>query len=276
MTKRLLICYAHPDDESFGLGSLIGKYVAEGVEVSLICATNGDVGSVSPEMMVGHTSVAELRLTELDCAAAVLGFKEVIKFGYRDSGMMNSPENADPHSLWQAPLPEVAERIIEVIRRIQPQVVITFDPFGGYGHPDHIKMNKATLEAFDRLKDDPARPQKLYYNAFPRLLLRIGVMMMRLQGQDPRRAGSNHDMDFQAILNATQPTHTRIYVAPYNEIGERAANCHASQIGPRQQFPGGAWLMRQLGAYTTMTRVYPAPKPNESTEIDLFVGVKSE
>src|SRR5260370_1447470 len=92
-TKRVLIALAHPDDESFGLGSLIGKLVAQGVEVTLICATNGEVGSVDEKYMQGHASVAEVRLAELDCAAKVLGFKEVILFGYRDSGMMGTSEN---------------------------------------------------------------------------------------------------------------------------------------------------------------------------------------
>src|SRR5271166_245404 len=104
MTNRLLICYAHPDDESFGLGAFIAKCAAEGVEVFLICTTNGDVGTVSPEKMVGYASIAELRLAELRCASEILGFKEVVTLGYRDSGMMNSADNADPRSSWQAPL----------------------------------------------------------------------------------------------------------------------------------------------------------------------------
>ncbi|MHB8624960.1 MAG: PIG-L family deacetylase [Aggregatilineales bacterium] len=288
MTKRLLICYAHPDDESFGLGSVIGKYVADGVEVTLICATNGDVGTVAPEKLAGYASVADLRQAELDCAAQVLGLKEVIKFNYRDSGMMNGPENADPRSLWQAPLEEVTARVVEVIRRVRPQVVITFDPFGGYGHPDHIKCHRATLAAFEQLKGDPACPSKLYYHAFPRVWVRIGVSLMRLRGQDPRRAGTNHDMDFQAVLDATQPVHTRIYVGNYHEIGQRAAECHASQIGPRQtvdsagrlpkrfsrwQSQFSEWMSRQLSAYADFSRVIPAVQPDQPLETDLFAGV---
>ena len=87
-SRRMLISYAHPDDESFGLGGLIAKYVSEGVEVYLICATNGDVGTVSAEHLNGFSSVAELRLSDLDCAAEVLGLTQVFKFGYCDSGMM--------------------------------------------------------------------------------------------------------------------------------------------------------------------------------------------
>src|SRR5512143_3683720 len=93
MVKRLLISFAHPDDESFGLGPLLARCAAEGVETTLICATNGDAGSVEPEHLNGYHSIASLRLAELECASAVLGFKEVVTFGYRDSGMMGSADN---------------------------------------------------------------------------------------------------------------------------------------------------------------------------------------
>jgi LmbE family N-acetylglucosaminyl deacetylase len=273
MPKRLLICYAHPDDESFGSGSLIARYVAEGVEVSLICATNGDAGTVAPERLQGYNSVAELRLAELDCADKVLGFKEVIKFGYRDSGMMGSADNQHPDSLWAAPLEEVTARVVEVMRRMCPQVVITFDPYGGYGHPDHIKMHQATLAAFHEVQADAEHPQKLYYVAFPRFILRIGVAIMKLLRKDPRRMGANQDLDMIAVLDATLPTHTRVYVGPYFEIGQRAAECHASQGNPRQSFPLARLLFRRLTAYTSLTRAEPPPKSGEPIERDLFARV---
>ncbi len=273
MPRRMLISYAHPDDESFGLGSLIARYSAEGVAITLICATNGDVGSVSPEHLKGYSSVAELRLAELQCAAEILGFKEVVTFGYRDSGMMHSADNDHPQSLWQAPLEEVTARVTEVMRRTRPQVVITFDPFGGYGHPDHIKIHKATLAAFEALKTEPSHPQKLYYASFPRLAIRLGVAAVRLRGGDPRKMGSNQDMDFQAVLDATLPTHTRINVARYFDVGQRAAACHASQQSPRQNIPGGERIMRRVMAYAGFTRVEPPPIPSQPIETDLFAGV---
>jgi LmbE family N-acetylglucosaminyl deacetylase len=273
MPKRMLITFAHPDDESFGIGSLIAKYVAEGTEVTLICSTNGDVGTISPEHMQGHDSIASVRLSELQCAADVLGFKEVITFDYRDSGMMGSTDNQHADCLWSAPLDEVTQKITEVMQRIRPQVVITFDPFGGYGHPDHIKMNQATLAAFDKLKSEIPDLQKLYYPSFPRALIRFGVMVMRLMGKDPRHTGTNKDMDFQAVLDATLPTHTKIDVSKYYEVGQRAAACHRSQSSPRQTVPFGDLLMRQLMRYSALTRVVPAPKANDPVEHDLFQGV---
>lgn len=273
MSKRLLVSFAHPDDESFGIGALIAKYVAEGVEVSLICATNGDVGTITEEKMNGHDSVAAVRLAELECATKVLGFKEVIRFGYRDSGMMGTADNQHPNSLWSAPLEEVTDKVAEVIRRIRPQVVITFDPFGGYGHPDHIKMNQATLEAFRKVQRADGYPQKLYYPAFPRGIIRLGVFMMRLLGRDPRHAGTNKDLDFQAVLDATQPTHARVDVSRYYEIGQQAAECHASQGNPRRMVPLARILLPRLTGTTSLTRVEPPPVPGEPIEHDLFKGV---
>src|SRR5258706_12219095 len=112
MQKRLLICFPHPDDESFGIGSLLAKYAAGGVEVTPICTTNGDVGSMPPELLKGYDSPGAVRLAELACAAQVLGIKETITLGYRDSGMMGTPDNAHPDCLWQVPLDKLKEQIM--------------------------------------------------------------------------------------------------------------------------------------------------------------------
>jgi LmbE family N-acetylglucosaminyl deacetylase len=277
LKKHILLSLAHPDDESFGSGALIAKYIAEGVGVSLICATNGDVGTVAPERLQGYESVAALRLDELACAAQVLGLSEVITFGYRDSGMMGSPDNAHAHSLWSAPLEEVAARIAEVIRRLRPQVVITFDAFGGYGHPDHIKMHQATLAAFQMLQGDPARPPKLYYGTLPRSMIRFGVIMMRLMGRDPRKVGENRDLDLVAILDQTPKPTTWIDVSRYFDKGVQAAACHASQVSPRQSMGGASGLrrafFRYISRHTTLIRAEPPPTAGEARETDVLAGV---
>lgn len=277
---RLLIAYAHPDDESFGLGAVIAAYVARGVDVYLICATNGDVGTVSPEMMQGYNSVAELRLAELDRAAEILKLKHVYKLGYRDSGMMGSETSLDPASLWQAPQDEVARRVVEVIREVRPQVVITFNRYGGYGHPDHIAIQRATTEAFalagdeTYLTDQPAyKPQKLYYSAISSWQIRLGIAMIRMRRQDPRRMGRNQDIDVQAILDNIEPTHTAVNIRKYYDAWDAASACHASQLG------GGGWRiprsMRQvLEPWQGFTRVYPPPSSRRIDERDLFANVK--
>lgn len=285
-TRRLLISFAHPDDESFGLGGLIARYVAEGVEVYLLCATNGDVGTVSEEYLNGYKSVAELRLAELDCASAKLGFKRVYKLGYKDSGMMGSATNHDAACLWycyQHQPEAVIRRVVEVIRDARPQVIITFNEYGAYGHPDHIAIQRATVAAF-QLAGDPAyvvagaqpyAPQKLYYNSIPKLPLQVGVWLARLKGQDPRKLGRNHDIDLLAILEHIQPIHAKVDIHRYYDAWDEASACHASQGGGRAGFLPRRlrrWLARAQG----FTRVYPPPVAAQVDETDLFEGVSDE
>ncbi len=278
-TRRLLFSLAHPDDESFGSGGVIARYVAEGAEVYYICATNGDVGTVSPERLKGYNSIAELRLAELDAASKTLVFKKVYTLGYKDSGMMNSETSNDPTCLWQAPREQVARRVVEVIREIKPQVVVTFNKYGGYGHPDHIAIQRATVDAFKLAGDAtfetsqaPYQPQKLYFTSIPLMMFRMMIPYMRLRGVDPRRVGRNKDIDFMAILENAEPVHTRVNIRKYFAIWDRASECHASQLG------GGAPripLMRQLfSAGQGFTRVHPAPSYNKVDEADLFTGVQ--
>jgi LmbE family N-acetylglucosaminyl deacetylase len=275
---RLLLSLAHPDDESFGSGGLIAKYVEAGAEVYLICATNGDVGTVKPEFLEGYNSIAERRLAELACASAILGFKQVFTFGYRDSGMMGSETSNDPACLWQAPQDEVTHRIVEVIRQVKPHVVLTFNKYGGYGHPDHIAIQRATVEAFYKAADPacitdglaPYAPQKLYYSGIPKALLQVGIFMTRLRGQDPRRLGRNQDIDMIKILENIEPYHARVDVSGYYEIWDEANACHASQLGGRSMTVPN-WLRRRLAPWQGFTRIHPVP--NGRLEHDLFEHV---
>ncbi len=286
MTRRLLIAYAHPDDESFGLGGLIARCAAEGVEVSLICATDGDAGVVRPEFMNGHTSAAAVRLAELARAAEVLGIRETFLFHYHDSGMMGAPTNHDPDCLWrrwQTHPDEVIHRVVEVIRRVRPQVVITFNRYGGYGHPDHIAIQRAATEAFHRAGDPalitaeaPYQPAKLYYSSVPTAQLRLAIGLLRLRGKNPRRMGRNHDIDLVRVLEHAEPTHTRIDIGDYLHVWEAASACHASQLGGRTTPRLPLWLRRWLYPAQTLTRVVPPWQPGEAIERDLFAGIMPE
>lgn len=282
---RMLLAFAHPDDESFGMGGAIAYYAQRGVAISLICSTNGDVGTVNPELLAGYQSIGELRLKELRCAAEQLGIQEIITYGYRDSGMMGSPENDDPACLWQAHEDAVTGRIVRDIRRLRPHVVVTFDPYGGYGHPDHIYMHRATTRAFHAAADPAQYPEhaaeglaphqaaKLYYTAFPSLPLRAMVWSARLRGQDPRRMGMNRDLDMQAALDKMLPSTTRLNVAPYQAAWDAAANCHASQQNPRQMQTLVDRLSRVLFRHQDFTRAFPPPNGRRPRERDLFAGV---
>jgi LmbE family N-acetylglucosaminyl deacetylase len=170
--------------------------------------------------------------------------------------------------------------VVEVIRDVQPQVVITFNKYGGYGHPDHIAIQRATTDAFARAGDatyitdgqQPYAPQKLYYSSVPKTILQFGIFMTRMRGDDPRRLGANNDIDLVAILDHIEPIHTRIDVSQWYDAWDAASACHASQLGARSQtIP--TWLRRQLSPWQGLTRIYPAPNGGRGYETDLFVGV---
>ncbi|MDL1901032.1 GlcNAc-PI de-N-acetylase [Anaerolineae bacterium CFX9] len=283
---RLLISYAHPDDESFGLGGLIARYVERGVEVSLICATNGDVGTVDPALLNGYDSVAALRLAELDAAAELLKFTHVYKLGYRDSGMMGSETSHDPASLWmrwQTEPEVITRRVVEVMREVRPHVVITFNKYGGYGHPDHIAIQQATTQAFYLAGDSafltgqpPYATQKLYYSGINAATLRLGIWQMRLMGKDPRRLGRNQDIDLIRILEHVEPAHASINIRHYFDIWDAASACHKSQLGGRSGFGLPSWARRILFPTQRFTRVHPAPAHNRIDETDLFANVRIE
>lgn len=277
----LLACLAHPDDESFGPGGTLARYAAEGVEVNLVCATRGDVGTVDPEYLRGFQDIAELRQAELDCAVQALGVKELFMLGYRDSGMPGSPENQHRDALAAAPLAEVVAHLITIIRQVRPQVVITFDPIGGYFHPDHIRMHEATVEAF-HAANDPARlpegpppfqPQKLYYHTFSRRLLKWIVRLMPFLGKDPTSWGRNNDIDLTVLVEHSFPIHASIDIGDALEAKEMAAACHASQ----QEEPSSSsglldWLRQLNNNRETFTRAHP-PADDNVQENDLFAGV---
>ncbi len=273
MEKSILLCFAHPDDE-VGCAPFVARYVAQGAKATLICATNGDVGDVDEKYLRDYPSIAALRLAELEGAARAMGLTEVVTFGYRDSGMMGAPDNDHENSLWHAPLEEVTARVLEVMRRVRPQVVVTFNTFGAYGHPDHIKINQATLAAFHQLQAEPGHPQKLYYTTGPQKLLRAGLVVMKLLRQNPRKAGKNHDMDFQAAVAAMTPVTTRIPVAGYQSTRWAAMRSHASQMQPSAFMER---VIRPLSRFfvrsASLSRVYPEPQPRAPIERDLFAGL---
>lgn len=277
---------AHPDDETFGMAGTIARYVSEGVKVYLICATNGDVGSAPPEAMKGYSSVAEMRLGELRCAAQILHLEHVYLFGYRDSGMSGTPDNQHPDCLAMAKAEEVVGRIVQIIREVRPQVVVTFDPFGGYGHPDHIATHQVTVKAFEaagdpaqyreQIKPDlqPYRPQKLYYFTFDKWWMRLAVRLMPLLGEDPEHLGRNGDINAREIASWDTPIHARIKTGAYQKVAQKARECHASQLGGR-----GVRRLSQLlssllfGVDEEFMRAYP-PVNGRIREHDLFAGVR--
>jgi LmbE family N-acetylglucosaminyl deacetylase len=276
----ILSVLAHPDDESFGMGGTLALYAKRGVSVHLICATRGEVGEVDTDYLEGFQSIAERRESELRCAAGILGLSGVHFLNYRDSGMPGSPDNQHPRALFAAPVDVVASQVTGYIRQLKPQVVLTFDPIGGYRHPDHIAIHQATVRAFELAGDatfstnglPPYQPQKLYYHTFPRGYMKLLVRLMPLFGKDPRKWGRNEDIDLLALASEDFPVHA---VINYREVGElktEASACHASQGGAGLSRGLSSWLVRLRGNKDNFMRAYPPPRRGRR-EKDLFEGI---
>ena len=277
--RTLMAVLAHPDDETFGMGGTLALYARRGVAVHLVCATRGEVGMVDEEHMQGFQSVGEARENELRCAAGMLGLTGVHFLGYRDSGMTGTPDNTHPQALAAAPLEEVAAKVAHLIRQHRPQVVITFDPIGGYRHPDHIAIHQATVKAFQYTSDPafpddlpPHQPERLYFHTISRRMLRWVVKIMPLIGRDPRKWGRNEDIDLTALAVEDFPVHAVIDYQPVVELKQKASACHASQGGATMSRSLIGWALRRGSAKELFMQAYPAPSSSRRVE-DLFEGV---
>jgi LmbE family N-acetylglucosaminyl deacetylase len=275
----ILAALAHPDDESFGMGGTLALYAKRGVDVYLVCATRGEVGEADPEQMKGFASIAEMRENELRCAAGHLGLKEVFFLDYRDSGMPGSPDNQHPDAQVAHPVEEVAVKVLKYIRELKPDVVLTFDPIGGYRHPDHIHIHNATVLAFEKANDAsfhpeagaPFQAEKLYFHTFPRTLLKVAVNLLPLIGKDPRKFGRNGDIDMKALADVSFPVHAQIAIGSVAKSKAAASACHASQGGGIQISPGlTGILMRLLGEKEDFMQASPPVAAGAKIKKDLF------
>lgn len=271
---------AHPDDETFGMGGTLALYAQSGVDVHLICATRGEVGEIDAQFKERIRSAACLRTQELRCAAKVLGVEHLHFLNYRDSGMPGSEANAHPRALAAQPVEKVAQEVAHLIRQIHPDVVLTFDPIGGYRHPDHIAIHQATVMAFDLAGDPgfgdpealpPVKPEKLYFHLIDRSFLRVMVWVLRLIGRNPRKFGRNQDIDLVALTDVDFPTHVRINYRPVRAQKEKAAACHASQGGMEMNKGFRGFVTRIFSGYVdTYMQAYPEPKAGGKPRRDLF------
>ncbi|MDE3008225.1 MAG: PIG-L family deacetylase [Acidobacteriota bacterium] len=168
MGLTFLAVHAHPDDEASSTGGLFRRLADEGVRTVLVTCTNGECGDAldGAKPDADHhdgDQVAKIRAVELDRAVEVLGISRLVRLGYRDSGMMGWPQNDDPDSFWATPIEDAATKLAEVLREERPQVIMTYNAYGFYGHPDHIQAHRVTLAAIALLDYEPT----LYFNAVP-------------------------------------------------------------------------------------------------------------
>lgn len=265
-TLRLLAVFPHPDDETLGLGGTVAKYSAEGVETYLVCATRGERGWFDSEgPNPGLDGVGKIREAELRCAAQHLGLREVTFLGYLDGDVD------------QAPPAEIIGRIATHIRRIRPQVIVTFSPDGSYGHPDHIALsqfaNAAIVAAADPSTEgvagQPHRVSKFYYMVDSQRLVRaanevFGGISMDVDGVNRQHQGWD---DWEIT--------TRFDTRPHMPAVHKAMRCHKSQLpgyGPvgDQPIEELEWLFGE----GTFYRVFSLVNGGRAVEADLFEGVR--
>jgi len=236
-----MVVHAHPDDESIGTGGILAKYSAEGIRTVLVHCTRGEVGEIlNPEFVPSSPGlkIEDIRMLELEKALEVLGVKAVYFLGYRDSGMQGSPDNHHPQAFAQANMREATGKLVDIIRRERPHVIVTYNKRGFYEHPDHIMANRVTVQAF-HIADDPEfesenglkrwHPSKLYYIATPITRLRTINRLAIERGEKPR-------FDPEVLEKLEDETTTIIDVRKYLSQKLEAISCHQSQIGPNSFF----------------------------------------
>jgi LmbE family N-acetylglucosaminyl deacetylase len=236
-TKRLLGIYAHPDDEGMMGGALL-QYSTSGAETGLVCATRGEVGEIADPALATRDNLGEVREGEMRAAAEALDVRNLWFLDYRDSGMAGTAENADPRAFVQASAAEVVGKLVRIIREFRPQVIVTFDESGAYGHPDHIAIYRYTTSAFHAAADAAQYPElgpahsvsKLYYSAFPLSAIRAIGEWMRTQNYE----GSFSGLDPEKLGVPDELISVRLNVEEWRERKDRSWSMHRTQLDPNQ------------------------------------------
>jgi LmbE family N-acetylglucosaminyl deacetylase len=227
----LMAVHAHPDDEALGTGGVLVRYAREGIRTVLVTCTNGEFGDmpggIKPDQP-GHDpeEVVRIRRGELDAAAKALGVAHLERLGYRDSGMMGWPQNDDDRSFWHTPIDVAADKLVEIFERYRPDVVVTYDDRGFYGHPDHIQTHRVTMRAVERT----GIPIKVYETA-------IGFGDIRRMYERMQEMGVSIDAETQRDFDPEHPSigvpdeqiTTRVDVTDYLGTKRDAIAAHASQ-----------------------------------------------
>jgi len=290
----VLFVHAHPDDETINNGATMARYVAEGAAVTLLTCTLGEEGEVLvPDLaQLAADSADQLggyRIGELAAAMAALGVTDWRFLGgagrYRDSGMMDTPANDKPRAFWRADLTEAVAHAVAVVREVRPQVLVTYDEIGGYGHPDHIQAHRVAMAAVDAAADPAYRPDlgapwevaKVYWNAMPRSVVRAGIEAMTALGEaSPFEAlGDLDDVPFAVPDDVVT---TEVDGRPYAARKEAAMRAHPTQMTVDGPFFA---LSNNLGQEVLGTEWYrlvrgtrgPAGAGPQGWEDDLFAGV---
>ena len=283
-SKRLLLVHAHPDDETINNGATMAKYAAEGVQVTLVTCTRGEEGEVLVESLANLASsrddkLGEHREIELKNAMVHLGINDFRFLGspnkkWRDSGMIGTTQNERKDVFWQADLTEAAQELVKIILEIKPQVLITYDEFGGYGHPDHIKANQVAMLAAELASNQGWKISKIYWNTMPKSVIQMGIDKMKEIGSSFFGADSVEELPFAKPDELV----TSVIKAPdYVEQKLEAMKAHETQIsidGPFFALSNNLGLSVWADEYYTLVKGEKSKPFDESgREIDLFAGV---
>ena len=279
---RLLACFAHPDDEAFPAGGALASHAARGISVRLVTATLGEEGEIRQPGLATPETLAAVRREELACSARTLGIAEHEVLDYRDSGMAGTPSNQHPAAFINAPAQPVVERLVEEIRRYQPQVVLTFEPGGLYGHPDHIAISRHTTAAFHQAADpgafpqqlsgglEPYQPQRLFYSARPKGFRMKMARKLREAGVDfplPTTQRANDGTDPEEI-------HLEMDVSDQLETKMACILCHRTQVTPDWPYDK---VPRAVAASILgrehYIRAWPPVHPGQQVPADFFSGL---
>ncbi len=280
--QKLMAIFAHPDDEGAIAGTLT-HYAQKGVEVTLVCATRGEVGEISDPALATPETLGAVREKELQAACAILGIQRLRLLSYRDSGMVDTPENEDPRALVQATPEKIMGEFVTVIRELKPDVIITFEPFGWYGHPDHQVVSKWVTAVYPLANEataypeagDAWQPHRLFHAVIP--FSKFGAMI-----QEAIAAGYIEESGFgdgppneEMIAAETTVTHV-IPVAEFFDTKREGMMAHKTQFGPDNMFRKiPRELMIKSWANEHFIQVAPPPdKSLRETHLDdLFAGV---
>jgi LmbE family N-acetylglucosaminyl deacetylase len=289
MNKTLLACFGHPDDESFGMGGTLSLYAGRGYRVELICATRGEAGEISDPRLATPETLRAVREHELRCAAEVMGIRPPIFLDYRDSGMMGTQDNDHPQSFWRADRMVAVRQVTRLMREIRPDVVVTFEPGGGYGHPDHMTIHHVTVAAVAAANDPTRYPEqldeglkphhvsKLYYTALPQRFFRGLADRLEAAGVDLGTLGGLGGGELRERGYSDALVTTAIDVTSVLDQKKEAFLCHSTQLDPRGAFTTAVKLGGEVWsgamAYEYYTRVQPRMGTSEQTESDLFAGL---
>ncbi|MFF1274399.1 N-acetyl-1-D-myo-inositol-2-amino-2-deoxy-alpha-D-glucopyranoside deacetylase [Streptomyces marokkonensis] len=276
-SRRLMLVHAHPDDESINNGATMARYAAEGAQVTLVTCTLGERGEVIPPEL-RHLSGAALgghRLGELREAMRALGVTDFRLLGgagrYCDSGMMGLPDNDDPGCFWQADVDQAAGLLADVILEVRPQVLVTYDENGGYGHPDHIQTHRVAMRAVELAAGAGWDVPKVYWNRVPRSVVEESFARLHddLAGLPFDKAGAVDDVP--GVVADEQVT-TGIDGTAYGSAKAAAMRAHATQITVEEPY---FVLSNELAQPLFTTEYYELVRGERavSRESDLFAGV---